>query len=143
MNPSTNNERCTKVSLKDWVQFSSELMLESEQKKASPQFSLFFKTLSTAEGLANNYPNIVNNLLTKPPELLEFSDGAGAVRFLIKDKNNIRKVFELVLDGDYPDRLVIKGALFGDLPDTEITYFASVFGAGGAKGMAFGNVCLW
>ncbi len=65
------------------------------------------------------------------------------MNFLIKDKNNIRKVFDLLFDGDYPDRLVIVHALFGDLPNLEISHFANVFGAVGGKGITVGNVCYW
>lgn len=82
-----------------------------------PQLILCCKVISMATRLAEGLPATANALLDGEIEVIELSDGQGAVRFPLKDGKDILQLMKLLGQGNYgTEQLVIKGGIAVRLP---------------------------
>ncbi|MEY6432880.1 hypothetical protein ABC977_10715 [Thioalkalicoccus limnaeus] len=68
-----------------------------------PQLILGCKTAKMAKSLLEGFPASAEAFLEGETELFEFGDGAGAVRFPLKNGHDILQILGLLREGDYGD----------------------------------------
>ncbi len=95
-----------------------------------------------AEALAKFRPSATEAFLSEPPDIMEYPDGTGGVRFKVRDGRSIRKFLDVLLEGrDYPEKMVVTNGVTAQLPASDKSYVLRQFGAG--QGVDFGSVMMW
>jgi len=98
-----------RVENRKWPDMIATWIMDEEAPK--PELWLLCDYVSMAESLAHYRPANVDAFLIQPPEVVEFSDGSGAVVFELQDGAEILQLTKFLFQTEYDQKiLVIAGA---------------------------------
>jgi len=102
----------------EWTTFSSGIAIKiSSGELITKELCLFCKISESAKALAGLYPDSLFDYLNGKPEVVEFPDGSGAVRFFVNDGAQIITVLASLGKGNYGGvPLKIGGGICPGLP---------------------------
>ena len=119
----SEDARFKKTQSDNWGSFASQHCVESLTGNPPPQICFRLKALSMAEAIVKECPTAILPFLAELPELVEFQDGSGAVRFILRDWQCILRVKHIVERGPgrgktYGERVVLTNGFVVQLPSS-------------------------
>ena len=137
------NQFTSKKKKTDWTSFASDLAVQVEKHEIeTTELCLYCKDLSAAQALAGGYPGTIASFLKGNPEVVEFPDGSGVVRFFVKDGKQIPSVLSGLGGGDYGGvPLTIRGGICPGLPSEYWQTMRQMIGA--SQAIALGSTFSW
>ncbi|MDI6697133.1 MAG: hypothetical protein QME21_18965 [Anaerolineales bacterium] len=109
----------------NWSELTARWITSTEEP--TPALWLLWANGDMAQMLVERRPRDSQALLSQPPQVIEFLDGSAAVMFTLQRGEDILKLVDLLLRGQYSEPLVTLGGATTRLPSMDENNFVQRF----------------